>query len=1351
MRSNVPVIRSNLSPIKGVDGSLNFEYLHDIQGISYNKFLYGENGDKSDLQKAIESAFPISDSFGYATLEFVSHRIDAPKYSPETCLKKSLTYSADVYTTLRLVLFSVDVNGDRQFRSAFEQEVMFCNVPLMTNDNVFIVNGIRRNIISQIHKSPGIFFSRSFTDNVYQYSAGIVPYKGRWLDVMYDNKNSLFFRIDKKRKLPISLLLKALGQSNSEIIKEYYEPFSLKHKDNGVYEIDFNLKSILGATLMFNIYNESGEVILKYGSIVTHSILQKHKDVKFFITDAEIAQRGLRLYEDVVVQDICAADCLTEVNPTLLKKFVKLNISEFKVLNIYSKDFCDGILKSVVLDKNLTTEDALREVILAMNPNEQFVSHTAQEAFENEFFNQANYDLFDVGRYKINSILRHNTEITTTVLQKEDIIACVKKLVYLKQNNIDTDDVDHLGNRRVRSVGELVQNQLMIGLKKISKYAVEKLHTVILDTCKPSDLIIGKYITSAIRDFFISSQFSQFLEQTNILSQISHKRKISSLGAGGVKKEHAGFEVRDIHYTQYNRLCPIETPDGQSVGLVLNLASCARVNKYGFLEAPYRVIENGKITPKIEYIDANKEADSVISTSDQFFHKNTDLVIARHGSDFKMLDVSNVQYIDVKSSQAVSVVTSLIPFLEHNEPTRGLFGCNMQKQAVPLCQLEQPFVGTGMEKVIAKDSIAVIIAKQDGIVRYVDSDTIIVDSFDKDSLSVVVDIYKLRKFEKTNQDTCIDQVPCVNIGQVIKKGDILTNGYCVQSAEVSVGKNVLVGFMPWRGYNFEDSIVISDSLVKQGAFDSIHIEVFECRAIDTKRGPEEFTNEIPINDVNKLRYLDESGIIQIGKVVKPGDILIGKTSPKEESISGPEEKLLRAIFGDKVLDKKDTSLYASSGVYGTVIGSTVLTKRGFVKKGRAKAIERDELEKRKTEYDMSLSIISQAFDGFIKENFGDIKFFYKGKLNTVSEGLLNKALLSKTKISFENKELLNDPKFDKAITNYQKAVYKLYDDYNKDVNVIMDGDDLPSPVLSVARVYVAVKSKLQPGDKMSGRHGNKGVISVVLPKEDMPYMSDGRSLDVVLSPISVPGRMNVGQILETHLGLVSYGMGKQITEMIENKQSADNIKKFIHNVLEDDTLKNKFDEMSDENFMQYVGHYKKGMYFELPVFNSPSHEKISSLSEKLGYSSDCQVDLYDGLTGEKFDRKVTVGYMYMMKLHHLVDGKMHARSVGPYSLVSQQPLGGKSYFGGQRLGEMECWALQAYGAANTLREMLTVKSDDVQGRQSTYQAITRGQNKFKIALPESFNVLVKELNAMGFDIELGRYQKNEEQQEPLAE
>jgi DNA-directed RNA polymerase subunit beta len=1340
---------------------LNFDFdmsnrsLVQIHKDSYSNFLFSKDNCGPSIREVLSSIFPIHDSYGYISMEFVDYRVSKPTFSIEECRTKSLTYASDIFVTFRIVLFSVDeTTGIRSIKAIKEQEVYLCSMPLITNNASFVINGIDRIVVCQIHKSPGLFFSRKIKDNKnIAYSATIIPYRGSRLEITFDTRTTMNFRVDKKKKLSIYHLLNCLELSHSEIISHFYDPLEIVRLKNNkaaeLWQIKINLESLVGIAPSFDLRNENGEVVFSKDTIISRLAIKNYTKNN---TNQSDFYCNIHDLEGKVIHENIECETASFLTPTVLNSSIieiiqRSSIDAFKIINEHKKTYNSCILDALMSNSDINQEKSLFTLMKILRPGEPFVLKEAKIHFNDLFFESSYYNLFAVGRYKLNKALSLDIDPSHITLTKQDIILSIKKLIELKQLNAITEDVDHLGNRRVRSVGELVENQFRIGVTRVAKYAIEKLNSLILDTATPGDFITSSPVSKSIKEFFMLSELSQFMEQTNLLSELAHGRKISSLGSGGITRDRASSEVRDIHPTHYGRICPIETPDGQNIGLITSLASYAVINKYGFIETPYRKVNESTITDQIEYLDASDEMEHKIAqVSGDIVSGNkitAELVAARYQGDFVMSPKQEISYVDVGFKQIISVVSSLIPFLESNDTGRALMGCNMQRQAVPLLVTEAPYVGTGMEAVVVKESSAVIIAKSNGVVSMVDGEMIIVtrdeevgvnsnpDSFGKQSC---VDVYHLKKFQRSNQSTCFNQRSLVKINQRVSKGDIIADGPATSKGEIALGKNLLVAFMPWNGYNYEDSVVVSQRIIAEDKFTSLHIEEFEIVARDTRLGAEEITRDISGVQENELRYLDEAGIIHIGVNVKAGDILVGKVTPKSETPITSEEKLLRAIFGEKISEVKDSSLRVPPGVYGTVVDVKILTRRGNLKDYRALQIERETVAKRRRQKEHELQIIYSFFNVRLDNLLEGLTIKSNGKKITLQD-LSNISLNDKMNINLEESDALRE--LLEIKNEYLTIIKKIEEEFVKDVEKIMDGDNLPNGVLKIVKVYVATKSRLQPGDKIAGRHGNKGVISVAMPVEDMPFMQDGTPVDLVFSSISVPGRMNIGQVLETHLGFLSHGIGRKIDDMLMNKNAADKVKLFLTEISTDSRFKDYISSMSDTQMLDFAESARCGINFSTPVFDGAKVSEIEQMCEKAGLQKSCQVDLYDGRTGEKFARPVTVGYMYIMKLHHLVDGKMHARSTGPYSLITQQPLGGKSHFGGQRLGEMECWALQAYGAAYTLQEMLTVKSDDVIGRKKMYESIINGETKFYSGIPESFNVLCKELYSLGFDLEFG--------------
>ncbi len=1360
--------------------------LIEVQKTSYDNFLQiytpAEKRTDTGLNAVFKSVFPISDFSGNAQMEFVKYELEDPKYDTDECRQRGLTFAAPLKVTLRLVVWDVDADtGAKSIRDIKEQDVYFGDMPLMTGNGTFIVNGTERVIVSQMHRSPGVFFDhdkgKTHISGKFLYNARVIPYRGSWLDFEFDAKDLMYVRIDRKRKLPATTLLLALdsaeteqrraeraakgerldpleaqGMSKEEILHSFYGQYKIK-RDGSNWKTEFNPEALLGHKLAFDLRDAAtGKVIAEAGTKMTPRLGKK------------IQADGLKdrlLSEEELTGQYVAVDMINpesgevlceagdEITSALLKQFEKLNIKEIKLLAIDGVNVGPYLRNSLAIDKNFNREDALLDIYRVMRPGEPPTLEAADALFTSLFFDLERYDLSPVGRVKMNSRLGFETDDNLRVLRKVDIITILKTLHELKHSGGMGDDIDNLGNRRVRSVGELLENQYRLGLLRMERAIRERMSSVEIDTVMPNDLINAKPAAASVREFFGSSQLSQFMDQTNPLSEITHKRRLSALGPGGLTRERAGFEVRDVHPTHYGRICPIETPEGPNIGLINSLATYARINQYGFIESPYRKVANGKVTSEVVYLSASQEEKYTVAQANAELNDKgeftADLISCRKGGDFILARPQDIEMMDVSPKQLVSVAAALIPFLENDDANRALMGSNMQRQAVPLIQAEAPLVGTGMEETVARDSGASVVAKRGGIVDQVEGNRIVIRVTEQTkSDSPGVDIYTLLKFQRSNQSTCINQRPIVKVGDVVKAGDVIADGPSTHLGELALGRNALVAFMPWNGYNFEDSILISERIVRDDVFTSIHIEEFEVMARDTKLGQEEISRDIPNVGEEALRNLDEAGIIYIGAEVKAGDILVGKVTPKGESPMTPEEKLLRAIFGEKASDVRDTSLRVPPGISGTIVEVRVFSRRGVDKDERAMSIERTEIARLAKDRDDERAILERSF-------IARLKVLLEGQTVTTApkDGNLKKGvkLDSATLAETPNHLLRQLVIADDAQMDHIEALKKQFDDgvkvlqnrFEDKVEKLQRGDELPPGVMKMVKVFVAVKRKLQPGDKMAGRHGNKGVISNIVPIEDMPMLEDGTHVDFVLNPLGVPSRMNVGQILETHLGWASAGMGRQINEMIQAIQqknaNTNELKAKLKDVYGDEVYKH-IGKMNDNELLELGSNLRGGVPVATPVFDGASELEITTALESAGLQKSGQVTLYDGRTGEQFARQVTVGYMYLLKLHHLVDDKIHARSIGPYSLVTQQPLGGKAQFGGQRFGEMEVWALQAYGAAYTLQEMLTVKSDDVSGRTKVYEAIIRGDDNFEAGIPESFNVLVKEIKSLGLNVEL---------------
>ncbi len=1350
-------VRKNFGRIEEVTPMPN---LIEVQKRSFDQFLNPKANEEtrlaSGLESALQSVFPIADFSSTASLEYVHYTLEAPKYDVEECQQRGMTYSAPLRVTLQLVVFDIDEETDaRSVLGIKEQDVYMGDMPLMTENGTFVINGTQRVIVSQMHRSPGVFFDhdkgKTHSSGKFLFSARVIPYRGSWLDFEFDGKDLIHVRIDRRRKLPATTLLYALGMSSEEILDHFYDRITMKRIKGG-WQIPFRANRWRGLKPDFDIVDaSSGEVLIKAGTKVSPRMAKKleaDKVKNILVPEENILGRYAAIdHINAKTGEIYleAGDELTEEN---LERLAAAGRKQVEVLDIDHVNVGPYMRNTLMADKAEEYEGALSEIYRVMRPGEPPTKETAEALFDGLFFNSERYDLSAVGRVKMNMRLGLDCDDDIGVLRKEDILAVLKTLLDLKDGRGEIDDIDHLGNRRVRSVGELMKNQYRIGLLRMERAIRERMSSVEIDTVMPHDLINAKPVVAAVREFFGSSQLSQFMDQTNPLSEITHKRRLSALGPGGLTRERAGFEVRDVHPTHYGRICPIETPEGPNIGLINSLATYAQINKYGFIETPYRKVSKGKVTKKVIYLSAMEEADFVIAQANAEISKDgrltADLVSCRENSEFVMMRPDDVDLMDVSPMQLVSVAASLIPFLENDDANRALMGSNMQRQAVPLMRTEAPFVGTGMEHVVARDSRAAIEARRTGVVDQVDATRIVIRVTEKMAPGEPgVDIYRLQKFQRSNQNTCINQRPLVKVGDKVKKGDIVVDGPSTDLGELALGRNVLVAFMPWNGYNFEDSILISERIVKEDTFTSIHIEEFEVMARDTRLGPEEITRDIPNIGEEGLRHLDEAGIVYIGAEVHPGDILVGKITPKGESPMTPEEKLLRAIFGEKASDVRDTSMRLPPGVAGTVVEVRVFNRHGVEKDERALSIERDEIDRLSKDREDERAILERNIYGRLKPMLLGKKVV-SGVMALKKGATIDREGLEKVKrvdwwhLAINDEKMMADIEALKG--QFEESKGAVQSRFEEKIEKLQRGDELPPGVLKMVKVFVAVKRKLQPGDKMAGRHGNKGVISLIVPHEDMPYLEDGTPVDLVLNPLGVPSRMNVGQILETHLGWASRGLGKQIERLIEEHfHSGDNIKA-IRSKLEDiygeKDFKEKIAHLNGDQLVELAENLKAGVPMATPVFDGADEAHIVEMLKKANLDVSGQVDLYDGRTGEKFDRKVTVGYIYIMKLHHLVDDKIHARSIGPYSLVTQQPLGGKAQFGGQRFGEMEVWALQAYGAAYTLQEMLTVKSDDVAGRTKVYESIVKGDDMFEAGIPESFNVLVKEMRSLCLNVEL---------------
>ena len=1341
--------------------------LIDIQKKSYESFLQqhvpNELRANSGLQWVFKSVFPIKNYNETSSLEFVSYGLGTPKYDIDECRQKELTYASPLKVLIRLVNYDPETKNIRDIK---EQDVYFGEIPLMTDTGTFVINGTERVVVSQLHRSPGVFFDhdkgKNLTSGKFLYSARLIPSRGSWIDLEYDSKDVIYVRIDRRRKFPVTVLLKALGLCKDELLSYFYTVDDVFF-DDGKFKRSFRSPLFADSRAQADIVDEKTKtVIVKKDKKITRALVKKmHEAGIEFIPTAAGELEGRIIAMEVLDPQTgeVVAECNEVITHELLAAIMQRGIKNFKILFIDNLHVDSSLRDTLLLDKVKTTDDAIVEIYKRLRPNDPPSQESANLFFHKLFFDHEYYELTEVGRIKINHRLNLKTPLDTQVLTREDILETVRHLVEIKSGRGVVDDIDHLGNRRVRTVGELIENHYRIGLVRMERAIKERMSLQEIETLMPNDLVNSKMVSAVIKEFFGSSQLSQFMDQTNPLSEIAHKRRLSALGPGGLTRERAGFEVRDVHPTHYGRICPIETPEGPNIGLIASLSTYARVNGYGFIETPYRKVEKGRVTDKISFLTALDEEKYSIAQAnapiDEKGRFKSSLIPARKGGEFVMSSPEEVEYMDVSPKQLVSVAASLIPFLEHDDANRALMGSNMQRQAVPLMCTESPLVGTGMEAVTARDSGVAVVARRSGVVRSVDADRIVI-KHDDDEFGVGsdVDIYKLIKYRRSNQNTCLNQHPIVDVGDHVAAGDIVADGASIEMGELALGRNVLVAFMPWGGYNFEDSILISEKLIREDSFTSIHIEEFEVLARDTKLGKEEITRDIPNIGEDMLRNLDESGIIRIGAEVKAGDILVGKITPKGETQLSPEEKLLRAIFGEKARDVQDTSLRVPTGVEGTVISVNIFSRKGADKDERTRSIEDEERARILKDQEDEIRILRESVNKRLKK-------LLTGR--ACSKKLIDE---KKGKVIFNKNQVFTEADVDSLTINKWMAIpvvngedipdkiHKIKEDLDQHINLIKmifdekiekikQGDELPPGVIKMVKVNLAVKRRLAVGDKMAGRHGNKGVLSRILPIEDMPYLSDGRAVDIVLNPLGVPSRMNVGQILETHLGWAARGIGEKIEAMAKAGTSPAKIKEKLRDVYGSKEISKVIDGLTDEQVVSLAKKLGRGIHTASPVFDGAQETQINKCLEDGGVPVSGQTVLFDGRTGIPFDNDVTVGIIYMLKLHHLVDDKIHARSIGTYSLVTQQPLGGKAQFGGQRLGEMEVWALEAYGAAHTLQELLTLKSDDVFGRTKLYENIVKGDRDIMPSLPESFNVLVKELQSLCLDVQFIETEKKE--------
>ena len=1353
--------RKNLGQIESV---VDIPNLIDIQKSSYDKFLQSELGPRDrreiGLEEVFRSVFPIKDFDGTSELVYVSYNLEKPKYDVDECRQRGMTFAAPIKVTTQLMVYDTREGGERIVRDIKEQEVYFGEIPLMTETGTFIINGTERVVVSQLHRSPGVFFDhdkgKTHSSGKLLYSARVIPYSGSWLDFEFDHKDIIYVRIDRRRKMHATVLLRALGYSSQDLLNYFYSTETVFLEKGGKFgkSIEFDLLPGQRSTRDIKV---GSEVVVRKNTKFTRAAIKKLKESKVDRLPLEVVELvGKVSAQDVIDKETgeVLLECNEEVTEVTLERLREAGIEQFKVLFIDGLNVGPYLRDTLIADKVKTTEDAIMEIYRRLRPGDPPTLETAKQLFNNLFFNPERYDLSAVGRLKLNYKFYRDLpddqkpELDQSILSPQDILETVRHLIEIKNGRGSVDDIDHLGNRRVRAVGELMENQYRIGLVRMARAIKERMSvSQEIDTLMPHDLINAKPVGAVVKEYFGSSQLSQFMDQTNPLSEVTHKRRLSALGPGGLTRERAGFEVRDVHATHYGRICPIETPEGPNIGLIASLSTFARVNEYGFVETPYRKVEHGRVTPEVHWYSALEEEQKYIAQAtadidDKNKFKGS-LVSARFNGDFRMAAPDQVELQDVAPNQMVSVAAALVPFLEHDDANRALMGANMQRQAVPLVRTEAPLVGTGMEGRVAIDSGVCVIAKRDGVVESVDAERIVVRATGAEG-DEVPDIYQMTKYQRSNQSTCYNQKPIIRPGEVVKAGDVLADGAATDMGELALGQNVLVAFMPWQGYNFEDSILLSEKLVREDIYTSVHIEEFECVARDTKLGKEEITKDIPNVGEEALKDLDDAGVVRIGAEVKPGDILVGKITPKGESQLSPEEKLLRAIFGEKAGDVRDSSLKVPPGVSGIVINARIFSRKGTDKDERAKAIEDQERAKLERNRDEEVKIFRDSY-------FRKIKKVLSGKVTT------GKVVDDKGKVLLAKGAELNDEAFEgvprkywgeipvetgadqvaQLLTDLEELVRTREEHFREKIERLSRGDELPPGVIKMVKVYVAIKRKIQVGDKMAGRHGNKGVVSRVLPEEDMPYLADGTTVDIVLNPLGVPSRMNVGQILETHLGWAGRQLGRQLSEMVEQKFSPDKVKQKLADVYGgDEKFVKVIKSLSNDEAYDLARKLKNGVLFGSPVFDGAAEAQIKEALALASLPSSGQAILFDGRNGDPFEQDVTVGIMYMLKLHHLVDDKIHARSIGPYSLVTQQPLGGKAQFGGQRLGEMEVWAMEAYGAAYALQEFLTVKSDDVQGRTRMYESIVKGEYALEAGLPESFNVLIKELQSLCLNVEL---------------
>ncbi len=1349
-------IRKNFGKLKE---SLSIPNLIEVQKNSYKELTEFKKDVAPQFIKGFDrvfkSIFPIEDLNDKATLEYISYRLEKPKFDVEECIQRGLTYSSALKCNLRLVVYEINQeNNTKDILSAKEQEVYMGEVPMMTNSGTFITNGVQRVVVNQMHRSPGVFFDhdkgKSHASGKLLFNCRVIPNRGSWLDFEFDVKDLLYFRVDRKKKILVSTLLLALGFNKNDIVKEFYEKeiYNYDEKEKK-WKTKFNPENYKSKNFTEEIVDaKNKKIIIKKGEKIN------------FLKAKKLASEGLKeiyvsnqyLIGKYLIRDVKISDeefrIGSELNETIIEKLIESKTYSLELAYTNTINKGPYLLQTLFNDKNNTKNDAINEIYKVLRPGEPPTIEIATQIFNNLFFSSDRYDLSDVGRVKLNSRLSLDCSDKITILRTDDVIAIIKKMLDLRDGKDEVDDIDHLGNRRVRSVGELVENQARIGVYRMERAIKEKMTTLDVESAMPQDLINAKPLTISLKDFFATSQLSQFMDQTNPLSEITHKRRVSALGPGGLTRERAGFEVRDVHPTHYGRICPIETPEGPNIGLINSLSTYSKINKYGFIESPYRKVVDGVVQEKIEYLSAMEETKFTIAQANSKVDKNgkftEDLVSSRQNLNFILSKPENIDYIDVSPKQLVSVAASLIPFLENDDANRALMGSNMMRQAVPLLKPESPLVGTGIESDVALDSGVTIVAKRDGVVDKIDGKRIVIKATSETDFSKSgVDIYNLQKFKRSNQNTCINQKPLVRVGDKVKRGDIIADGPSTKIGELALGKNVTVAFMPWQGYNFEDSILISERCVTDDVFTSVHIEEYEVMARDTKLGEEDITRDIPNVNEDALKNLDESGIVYIGAEVKPGDILVGKVTPKGDTASGPEEKLLRSIFGEKAIDVTDTSLKMPSGSGGIIVDVRVFNRHGIEKDERSITIERAEIDLVQQDKLVEEEILERSIKQRAAQILSGTQLSKKIKnLNqgdTLDQNNINEVPIAEI-FKMNVKDASKNEILEKLKEQYHNATQDIKERFEDKVLKIRQGDDLLPSVMKMVKVFVAIKRRLRPGDKMSGRHGNKGVVSKIVPVEDMPYRENGKPVDIVLNPLGVPSRMNVGQILETHLGWACTELGDKLKNLINENQKklemSQKIKDFLKSVYGKEILEDSIEKLTKNEFSDLCENLMSGVPISTPVFDGAKEKDVTEMLDLAKLPKTGQTALWDGRTGEKFDRDVTVGTIYMLKLHHLVEDKIHARSTGPYSLVTQQPLGGKAQLGGQRFGEMEVWALEAYGASYTLQEILTVKSDDVAGRVKVYETIVKGEENFESGIPESFNVLVKEIKSLALNVEL---------------